>query len=178
MEKDKSEFVILTDENDNIITTQSKLEAHQQGNLHRAFSVFIFNKSGEMLLQQRALDKYHSGGKWSNACCSHPRQGEKTENAAHRRLQEEMGFDCEIEKAFDFIYRAQLDRGLIEHEFDHVFVGTYDGEITPNPDEVENCKWMRVADLKEDVQNNPDDYTVWFKIALDRVLNYLEEKDS
>ena len=128
--------VILVDQQDNPTGSCEKLEAHQKGLLHRAFSVFIFNKKGEMLLQQRAVNKYHSGGLWTNACCSHPAEGEDTIAAAHRRLLEEMGFDTPVEKVFDFVYKADFDNGLTEYEFDHVFVGEYSGAINFNKEEV------------------------------------------
>jgi len=170
-EKEKmKEHVILVNESDNPVGTQEKMAAHEQANLHRAFSVFIFNAKGEMLLQQRAKDKYHSGGLWTNACCSHPRPGEKTIDAAHRRLQEEMGFDCELEEAFHFIYKTEFDHGLTENELDHVFIGKYEGEIIPNPDEVEDYKWINLKNLKNDLEEKPDIFTSWFKIAFDEVL--------
>ncbi len=164
------EKVILVDANDNPIGLMEKMEAHKKGLLHRAFSVFLFNSKGEMLLQQRAFSKYHSGGLWTNACCSHPREGEETLAAAHRRLQEEMGFDCPIEKAFHFTYKSKLDNELTEHEFDHVFIGEYEGDISPNSDEVASYKYIPLAELKSDVANNPQDYTEWFKICLEEVL--------
>ena len=164
--------MILVNETDVPIGTQEKIKAHEQANLHRAFSVFIFNSKGEMLLQQRAKDKYHSGGLWTNACCSHPRPGEETKDASHRRLQEEMGFDCQLEKAFHFIYKTEFDHGLTEHELDHVFIGKYEDSITPNPDEVEDYKWINVENLKKEIKENPGIFTSWFKIAFDEVLKY------
>ena len=130
--------VILVDEQDQEIGVMEKMEAHRQGLLHRAFSVFIFNEKGEMLLQQRSLDKYHSGGLWTNACCSHPRPGEDIQRAAQRRLHEELGFVTSIEEIFDFIYKSPFDNGLTEHEFDHVFIGVYDDVIEPNQKEVKD----------------------------------------
>ncbi len=168
------EYVILVNEKDEPIGTMEKMEAHEKGLLHRAFSVFIFNTKGEMLLQQRAKSKYHSGGLWTNACCSHPRKGEETIDAAHRRLQEEMGFDCPIEKQFHFIYKSKLDNNLTEHELDYVFTGTYEGEIYPNPEEVESYKYMKIKDLEIDVEQHPQSYTEWFKICLKEVLNRVE----
>ncbi len=165
------EKVILVNKNDNQIGTLEKIKAHQQANLHRAFSVFIFNTKGEMLLQQRAKNKYHSAGLWTNACCSHPRPGEETEYAAHRRLQEEMGFDCKLEKTFHFIYKTAFDHGLTEHELDHVFIGQYNGAVVPNPVEVEDYKWINLESLKKQIKENPDIFTSWFKIAFDEVLN-------
>ncbi len=166
------EYVILVDDADTQIGTQEKMKAHEQANLHRAFSVFIFNSKGEMLLQQRAKDKYHSGGLWTNACCSHPRPGEETIGAAHRRLQEEMGFDCELEEAFHFIYKTDFDHGLTEHELDHVFIGQYENSITPNPNEVEDYKWINVENLKKEMKENPVIFTSWFIIAFDEVLKH------
>lgn len=164
------ERVVLVDEKDNPLGTMEKMEAHEKGVLHRAFSVFIFNKNGEMLLQQRAFSKYHSGGLWTNTCCSHPREGETTIDAAHRRLQEEMGFDCKIEKVFDFIYKKKLDKGLIEHELDHVFIGEFDGEVCFNKEEVNAYVYVPVQVVLEEVNRQPEKYTEWFKICLDEVV--------
>jgi isopentenyl-diphosphate delta-isomerase len=164
------ERVILVDENDTPLGTMEKMEAHEKGALHRAFSVFIFNGNREMLLQQRALSKYHSGGLWTNTCCSHPREGETTIEAAHRRLQEEMGFDCEIEKAFDFIYKKELDKGLIEHEFDHVFIGEYEGKVKFNPDEVNTYAYKPVREVLNETLLFPEKFTEWFKICLNEVV--------
>lgn len=165
--------VILVDKMDNAIGTMEKMEAHEKGLLHRAFSIFVFNQHGEMLMQQRASHKYHSGGLWTNTCCSHPRPHESLEEATHRRLMEEMGFDCDLEKAFSFIYKTTLDKGLSEHELDHVFIGYFDEEPIINPEEVENWKYMHPEKIRLDIINNPDDYTVWFKIAFEEVLNTL-----
>ena len=167
-----NEYIILVNKSDTQTGTQEKMAAHEQANLHRAFSVFIFNKKGEMLLQQRAKNKYHSGGLWTNACCSHPRPGEETEDAAHRRLKEEMGFDCELEKAFHFIYKTEFDFGLTEHELDHVFIGQYDGEIVPNPAEVEDYKWIKVDDLKKEITDNSELFTSWFKLSINKVIEF------
>ena len=164
------ERVVLVDEKDNPLGTMEKMEAHEKGVLHRAFSVFIFNNNGEMLLQQRAFSKYHSGGLWTNTCCSHPREGETTIEAAHRRLQEEMGFDCKIEKVFDFIYKKKLDKGLIEHELDHVFIGEFDGEVCFNKEEVNAYVYAPVQVVLEEVNQQPEKYTEWFKICLDEVV--------
>lgn len=160
------EKVILVDESDQAIGLMEKMEAHEKALLHRAFSVFTFNSEGELLIHQRAHEKYHSGGLWTNTCCSHPREGETTHEAATRRLQEEMGFVCELTEVFSFIYKAELDQGLTEHEFDHVFVGKFNGEPQINPSEVADWKYVRLEDLKNDIAKNPDNYTVWFKIAL------------
>lgn len=173
-----SEKVILVDENDNSIGEMEKMEAHEKALLHRAFSVFIFNEKKELMLQQRAFSKYHSPGLWTNTCCSHPRPGENTEAAAHRRLIEEMGFDCEINKIFDFIYKAKLDQGLTEHEFDHVFAGTFTSNPIINHHEVESWKWMNMDDIATDMKMDPEKYTVWFKIAFERVGDYIGKNEK
>jgi isopentenyl-diphosphate delta-isomerase len=167
------EYVILVDENDIEIGIEEKMKAHEDARLHRAFSIFIFNSKGEMLLQQRAGKKYHSAYLWTNATCSHPRPAEKVEQAAHRRLQEEMGFDTELNHAFYFIYKAEFDHGLTEHEFDHVFIGHYDGPIKLNSEEADDYKWIDLKTLQHDLKENPENYTVWFKIAVDKVLTRL-----
>ncbi len=164
------ERVVLVDELDNPIGTLEKLEAHLLGKLHRAISIFLFNDQGQMLLQQRAFSKYHSGGLWTNTCCSHPRPGEATLDAAIRRLNEEMGICCKLDKVLDFTYKTTLDNNLIEHEFDHVFVGRFNGEPLLNPDEAASWKWIDVEELLQDVATHPEHYTSWFKIILDRVL--------
>jgi isopentenyl-diphosphate delta-isomerase len=167
------EFVVLIDEQDNQLGLMEKQQAHIAGLLHRAFSVFIFNEKGELLLQQRAAQKYHSPLLWTNTCCSHPRENESYKEAAIRRLQEEMGFQCEIEEKFHFIYKAQLGEELFEHELDHVFTGIYSGEININTDEVNDYKWIEMEDLILDMKENPDLYTVWFKIIFDEYLTKL-----
>lgn len=164
------EHVILVDTNDNPIGLEEKIKAHELALLHRAFSVFVFNKNGELMLQRRALHKYHSPGLWTNTCCSHPRPDEATLDAAHRRLVEEMGFDCDLKWKFSFIYKAPFDNGLTEHEFDHVFYGSYDHNPVVNPDEVESWKWINMDALLTDVMKNPEDYTVWFRIALEKII--------
>lgn len=166
------EQVILVDRDDQEIGTIEKMEAHRTALLHRAFSVFIFNRKGDMLLQQRAVQKYHSGGLWTNACCSHPRPGESTEAAAQRRLLEEMGFSTNLKKGFDFIYRADLDNNLSEHELDHVFIGVYDGDITPNPVEVKDYCFKSVESIMESIELQPHKYTAWFLIAFSRVIEW------
>ena len=153
------EYVILVDENDQEIGSMEKQEAHEKGLLHRAFSVFVFNENKELLLQQRALTKYHSAGLWTNTCCSHPRIGETIEQAAHRRLTEEMGFDCELITKTSFIYKAAFENGLTEHEFDHVLVGNFNGEISFNPTEVKNFKWINLEELQIDLLQNNQNYT-------------------
>ena len=172
------EHVILVDRMDGEIGTEEKLRAHREGKLHRAFSIFIFNTLGELLLQKRSEIKYHSGGLWTNTCCSHPRLGESHSCAARRRLNEEMGFDCELTELFSFIYHAELDNNLFEHELDHVFVGRYDGQPVPNPDEVDDWKWMGIEKLKREVGENPEHYTCWFKLILNRVLEQYEKASS
>lgn len=164
--------VILVDVNDNPIGVMEKMMAHQQGVLHRAFSIFLFNGRGEMLLQRRALTKYHSPGLWTNTCCSHPMPGESIESAAQRRLMEEMGMSSVMVKAFDFIYKASLDNNLVEHEFDHVFFGTTNESPVINEEEVCEWKWLPVYDVYIDVQLNPERYTEWFKIALPEVMSH------
>lgn len=168
------EFVVLIDEKDNQLGLMEKQEAHVAGLLHRAFSVFVFNAKNELLLQQRADEKYHSPGLWTNSCCSHPRENETYEHAARRRLQEELGFDCEIEEKFHFIYKAQLGEQLFEHELDRVFVGFYEGEMKINPEEVKAVKWIAMDELIEDLKVHPENYTAWFKIIFDKYIEKLE----
>ena len=141
------EYVILVDENDQEVGQMEKMEAHEKGLLHRAFSVFVFDKEGNFLLQRRAFEKYHSGGLWTNSCCSHPRSGETTKQAAMRRLEEELGFVVDVEEQFSFIYKSELDKGLTEHELDHVFFATYEGKIEPNPEEVAEVKYVALEEL-------------------------------
>jgi len=160
------ELLVLVDENDQEIGSMEKMEVHQKGLLHRAFSILIFNSKNEILLQQRALDKYHSGGLWTNTCCSHPRINETTLQAANRRLKEEMGFTTELKEEFSFIYRAELDGNMIEHELDHVFFGNFEGDIHFNKEEVNDFKWVSLPDLMNDVEKSPSSYTEWFKILL------------
>jgi isopentenyl-diphosphate delta-isomerase len=160
------EMVILVDHNDVAIGTMEKMEAHRKGQLHRAFSVLVYNSKGEILLQKRALNKYHSGGLWTNACCSHPLPGEKIEDAARRRLREEMGIDLQPEYAYKFIYKTDLDQNLIEHEYDHVYKATFNGEPSINKAEVDDWKFVDLAWLKTDVARNPEAYTYWFKLIL------------
>ncbi|MFQ6046363.1 MAG: isopentenyl-diphosphate Delta-isomerase [Gemmatimonadales bacterium] len=161
------ELVVLVDERDRERGSSPKLAAHVVGELHRAFSVFVFDPQGRLLLQRRALGKYHSAGLWSNTCCGHPRPGEPVAKAAHRRLREEMGIDCLLRPAFDFIYRAELENGLIEHEYDHVFVGRFAGVPAPNPDEVAEWRWASVSAVTAELESEPARYTAWLRIALD-----------
>jgi isopentenyl-diphosphate delta-isomerase len=169
------EKVILVDKNDNQVGLMPKLEAHEKGILHRAFSIFIFNSKYELLLQKRASSKYHSGGLWTNTCCSHPREGEDTLDAANRRLDEEMGIKTSLRKVYDFIYKAELDNQLTEHEFDHVFYGVCDNDPILNKDEAEDFKWVDMETLNNDIIKNEDNYTVWFKIAFEYFYNYLKK---
>lgn len=163
-----NEMVILVDENDKEIGIEEKMKAHQEGKLHRAFSIFVFNTNGEMLLQRRANNKYHSGGLWANTCCSHPKPGESIEQAAHRRLKEELGFDCELKELSHFIYKTKLDHDLTEHEFDHVLIGKYDGEIKPNKNEVDEIMWINIDDLKKEIEKHSENFTEWLKIAFNK----------
>lgn len=169
------EKVILVDKNDNQVGLMPKLEAHEKGILHRAFSIFIFNSKYELLLQKRASSKYHSGGLWTNTCCSHPKEGEDTLDAANRRLDEEMGIKTSLRKVYDFIYKAELDNQLTEHEFDHVFYGVCDNNPILNKDEAEDFKWVDMETLNNDIIKNEDNYTVWFKIAFEYFYNYLKK---
>ena len=169
------ENVILVDTNDTPVGQMEKLKAHLKGELHRALSVLIFNSDGELLLQQRAFSKYHTPGLWSNTCCSHPRPGEDSLEAATRRLQEEMGFTTPLIKSFDFIYKAHFDNGLIEHEFDHVFFGTFDGEPVINPEEANDFEWVKLNNLMEDMRSSPENYTVWFRIIMEKMAERFPE---
>ncbi len=164
------ERVILVDRNGHQVGTAEKLHAHRAGALHRAFSIFIFDLKGNLLLQRRARTKYHSGGLWSNTCCSHPRPNESLHEAAHRRLREEMGFDCALKVLFHFTYQVQLANDLFEHEYDHVFVGHYDGEPTPNPEEVDDWIWIDLEGLRKDIREHPDRYTYWLRCCVDQVI--------
>ena len=160
------ELVILVDERDEAVGIMEKMEAHRKGALHRAFSVFIMNEKGEMLIQQRAEGKYHSGGLWSNACCSHPVPGEDTLAAAHRRLQEEMGFDCELERLFSLTYKQDVGKDLTEHEVDHIYVGKYDGQPGINPTEVKSYRYVDMRELERWMEDTPEEFTSWFRLAM------------
>ncbi len=166
------EQVILVDENDVMTGSMEKMEAHQKAVLHRAFSVFVFNSHGQLLMQQRAARKYHSAGLWTNTCCSHPRPGEDTASAALRRLQEELGFVTPVIKAFDFIYQSPFDNGLTEYEFDHVFVGYYDGPVNPDPEEVNDYAYWDMEKTETLLQTSPERFTTWFHIAFPRIAQW------
>ena len=168
------EEVILVDTNDVPLGTMPKMEAHEKAILHRAFSVFILNKEGQLMLQQRALSKYHSPGLWTNTCCSHQRLGETNIEAGTRRLQEEMGFKTPLKELFSFVYKATFDNGLTEHEFDHVILGYYDSEPIINNEEVTNWKWMNLEEIIKEIKTTPDNYTAWFKIIFDRFYNHIK----
>ena len=163
-------MLIAVDANDRETGRVEKMRAHRTGVLHRAFSIFVFDRADRVLLQRRARGKYHSGGLWSNTCCSHPRAGESLLDAAHRRLCDEMGFDCGLEAVFSFVYRATLDAGLVEHEVDHVLVGRFVGTPAPDEREVEDWRWVTVPALQSQLAANPAAYTAWFKLALDGLL--------
>ncbi len=178
MSHQQEQLLVLVNEQDEQVGTMEKMETHGKALLHRAFSVFLFNSKGEMLLQRRALKKYHSGGLWTNACCSHPFPTETPKMGAIRRLEEELGFVTAISPAFSFIYKAELDNELTEYEYDHVFIGTYDGSVHINEDEVGDYCYRSMSDLKADVNQHPGQYTEWFKIALPLLENYLQENQQ
>ena len=170
----KEEEVILVDVNDTPVGTMPKMEAHEKAILHRAFSVFILNKEGQLMLQQRALHKYHSPGLWTNTCCSHQRMGETNLEAGARRLQEEMGFETPLEELFSFIYKAPFDNGLTEHELDHVLLGHHNAVPEINTEEVASWKWMDLDKVAKEIITMPDQYTVWFKIIFDRFYKHIK----
>jgi isopentenyl-diphosphate delta-isomerase len=172
-----SDDLILVDLFDNEIGSGEKLWVHQNDILHRAFSVFIIS-DGKMLIQRRNLNKYHSGGLWANACCSHPRVGESLEDAVERRLQEELGIKTETRELFHFVYRTKFDNALTEYEYDHVFLGNYSGEVFPHMDEVEEVKWIDIDELSQDMLKNPADYASWFIIAFPKVLEFIKENGN
>ncbi|WP_203293246.1 isopentenyl-diphosphate Delta-isomerase [Luteirhabdus pelagi] len=170
----KEELVVLVNEKDEKIGLMPKMEAHEKALLHRAFSVFVFNDKGELMLQQRAHSKYHSPGLWTNTCCSHQRDGETNIEAGKRRLQEEMGFSVPLKESISFIYKAPFDNGLTEHEYDHILIGTFDEEPDLNPAEVAAWKWMSLSKIKGDMERNPDRYTAWFKIIFEKYYNHIQ----
>jgi isopentenyl-diphosphate delta-isomerase len=163
-------MLILVDRNDREVGTDEKMSVHRSGALHRAFSIFVWDRAGRVILQRRARNKYHSGGLWSNTCCGHPRAGESTVQAAHRRLQEEMGFDCPLTEQSSFIYRAPLDHELTEHELDHVFSGSFIGVPHPDPAEVEEWRAVAPSDILADIIAQPEKYTVWLQRALEGLI--------
>lgn len=171
----REEQVILVNEKDEQIGLMPKIEAHEKAVLHRAFSVFVFNNKNELMLQQRAAHKYHSPLLWTNTCCSHQRNGETNIEAGKRRLQEEMGFVCEIEEVTSFIYKAPFDNGLTEHELDHILIGYYNENPVINTDEVESFKWMLLKDVKKDIEENPKIYTEWFKIIFKNYYSFINK---
>lgn len=172
-----SEQMILVNNRDEPMGTMEKMEVHRQGLLHRAFSVFVFDRSGRFLIQQRASSKYHSSGLWTNTCCSHPRPGESVKEAAFRRLKEEMGLETDLTEIFSFIYRAEMENGLIEHEYDHVFAGSFNDTPQPDPHEVQDWDYVSITELKQMMQETPEIFTSWFRIAFPKIeewwnLNY------
>ncbi|NBL64869.1 isopentenyl-diphosphate Delta-isomerase [Flavobacterium sp. NST-5] len=169
------EKVILVNEKDEQIGLMPKLEAHEKAVLHRAFSIFILNENNQVMLQQRAANKYHSPLLWTNTCCSHQREGETNLQAGNRRLQEEMGFSTELKELFHFIYKAPFDNGLTEHELDHVMIGYYNEAPKINKDEAESWKWMDIDGIKIDLKENPENYTAWFKIIFEEFYHFLEK---
>ena len=169
----KEEQVILVNEKDEPIGLLEKLKAHQSGALHRAVSVFVFNSKGELLIQKRASTKYHGAGLWTNTCCTHPRDGETNLECAHRRLQEEMGINTNLEEQFSFIYKSEVENTLIENEFDHVFFGVFDGDVKLNKEEVEDCTFVSLVKVFTDAENHPDRYSIWFRIIIDKFRDHL-----
>ena len=169
----EEEKVILVNEKDEQVGLMPKMEAHEKALLHRAFSVFVFNEKNELMIQQRAHEKYHSPGLWTNTCCSHQREGETNIEAGKRRLQEEMGFSTDLKDTISFIYKAPFDNGLTEHEFDHILVGNFFGEPDLNPEEANDWKWVSLEDLRRDMKKNPDIYTEWFKIIFDKYYKHI-----
>lgn len=171
----KTNQVILVDEHDVPKGTMEKMEAHKKGELHRAFSIFIFNSEKKLLLQKRALHKYHSGGLWTNTCCSHPEPEKNLIASAQKRLIEEMGFDCVLEQVFNIIYKAELNNNLIEHELDHVFIGHYNEIPKINKEEVSEWKYMPTNEIQQSLKQNPELYTAWFKIIFPKVIEFIEK---
>ncbi len=172
------EQIIIVDEFDQEIGPIGKMAAHYSGTLHRAFSILVFNDQKQLLLQRRSLSKYHTPGLWTNTCCSHPRYGELISDAVNRRLVEEMGFSCELDEIFTFIYKVEFEKGLFEHELDHVFAGRYNGEIHASPEEVHETRWIDLETLKLEIEKDPENFTYWFKYLLahhlDKIYHYLE----
>lgn len=173
-----SQKVILVDNRNRKTGVEEKIKAHEEGKLHRTFSIFVFNKMGELLLQQRAKTKYHSAGLWTNTVCSHPKLGETYYQATNRRLKEEMGFDCALKKKFCFIYKTKFGNGLTEHEYDCIFTGEFDGIPKPEPEEVVGYRWISPKELNEDIKKTPEKYTVWLKIALEKLMKEKKIKNE
>ena len=169
--------LILVNVEDQEVGHQDKASVHKEGRLHRAFSVFLIS-DGKMLVQKRNKNKYHSGGKLANACCSHPRKGEDLQEAVHRRMKEELGMDCETEELFDFIYFSQYETDLFEYEYDHVFLGEYGGEVSVDPEEIESVEWVELEELKERLMKNPQDFATWFLIAAPKVIRIWQERQK
>ena len=163
------EYIIAVDEFDKEIGSIEKMEAHYKGILHRAFSILVFNSNNQLLLQKRNVKKYHSPGLWTNTCCSHPRNGEELQDAVYRRIKEEMGFTCKLEEIFSFIYKVEFEENLFENEYDHVFIGKYDGEVVPNKEEVDDFKWADINYIKNDIKVKPEKYTYWFRTLINRI---------
>lgn len=170
-----SEHVILVDQNDQMVGTMEKMRAHQEGLLHRAFSIFVFNSQGELLIQKRAPIKYHTGSLWSNTCCSHPKPNESVEETLQYKLHQEMGFQCELERAFSITYRAELGNGLVENELDHVYIGSFNGDPQPNHEEVCDWKYIALQDLKKEMEQHPNAFTPWFKLLLQPISRYYSD---
>ncbi len=169
------EKVVLVDREDKEIGIEEKIKAHEEGKLHRAFSIFVFNLKNELLIQKIAKSKYHSGGLWANTCCGHPTPGEDILEVAHRRLQEEMGFDCDLKEIDTFIYKEKMPNGLYEHELDHIFIGYHNGEVEHDPKEVDEHKWMSLESLKEELEIRVEKYTAWFEPAFEIVIQAMED---
>ncbi|MFM1876935.1 MAG: hypothetical protein RL266_2672 [Bacteroidota bacterium] len=169
----EQEKVILVNERDEQIGLMEKLEAHEKGALHRAVSVFIFNKKGELLLQKRAATKYHGAGLWTNTCCTHPRDGETNLECAHRRLKEEMGIETQLSEQFSFMYKAEVENGLIENEYDHVFFGVFDRNLELNPHEVEDCTFVSLGNVSKEAEQHPERFSIWFRIILEKFREHL-----
>src|ERR1700752_3630137 len=171
----KPEYVVLVDEQDKELGTMEKLQAHREGKLHRAISVFIFNSEKKLLLQKRAAGKYHSAGLWTNTCCSHPKPNENTEHAATRRLREEMGMNCKLNHVFSFTYFAVFDNNLSEHEFDHVFFGDSDAVPKPNPEEISDWRYVGMEEIESQLKQNPEQFTAWFKLIFSKIKSEIEK---
>lgn len=178
MMTDQEEQVVLVDAEDRVIGTIGKMQAHKDGLLHRAVSVFVINAAGELLLQKRSSIKYHSPGLWTNTCCTHPRPDESYQRCAERRLKEEMGFTCELIPVFSFIYKGDVENGLIEHELDHVFIGFYDGQVLPDPAEVEDCTFEPLDEIAVRLKAHPQQFTIWFRAIFERVSGHLSGMES